>query len=175
MKILKITLCLGLLTLAGSADVLAQGTSGVRQSQSAMRNYSGGWFDVRYPASFTARGSIVTTSGETGKFDSARFTSPDGKVTFYVYAPQWRGDPTDIDLGPDEREGSREVKRTKKNTVTFWTIVARNGATRSYQKTEEHASNTSWVVGIEYADQASYQRYRQQYLQFKQSLRLHAD
>lgn len=85
MNVVKASLGLALFALVFASGVQAQRVSDARQAQAktAARVYSGGWFEVRYPSDFTASGQLP--SNEEGKFDSARFTSPDGKVAFYVY------------------------------------------------------------------------------------------
>lgn len=140
------------------------------------KTFRGAWFPIKYPADFTAKGSLASsTSDEDDAFDSATFTSPDGTVSFYVYSPQWNGDPTDIDLKPGEKECSRSISRGKGGqTVTFWTIVAKNGRySRSYQSTRQ--GDTMHVIGIRYTTQKAYDKYKKQYLAFKASLEQYAD
>ena len=135
------------------------------------KTFRGAWFTIQYPDDFTAEGSLPSAgSDEDNTFDSATFTSPDGTVTFYVYSPQWSGDPTDIDLQKDEREGQREVTRGKKQTVTYWTIGAKDGThTRSYQEVRQ--GEKMHVIGIHYTTQKAYNKYKKQYLAFKASLK----
>jgi hypothetical protein len=52
--------------------------------------YKGAWFDIMYPAGFTVRPSIKSSTSAEG-YDSVFFASPDGKVEFYISSPQWRG------------------------------------------------------------------------------------
>lgn len=140
------------------------------------KTYSGAWFIVKHPSSFTAKGSLESETAGDGKFDSATFTSPDGTVEFYIFAPQWRGEPTDIVLRPGERESAREVKKGKKLTVTSWTISGKNNAyARSYQHTLENQSKAEWVVGIKYKNAAALKKYRKEYLDFKASLEQYTD
>lgn len=140
------------------------------------RTFTGAWFEVKYPSDFTAQGSMVSASGEENQFDSAFFTSPDGEVEFYIFSPQWGGEPTDIGLQPNEKETNREVKNTANRTVTYWTISAQNGSyVRSYQETRNEIENTVWVVGIKYKNQKAYDRYKKQYIAFKSSLQQFAD
>ena len=161
---LLILIALCAMTLAATTTLTAQ-----------TKTFRGAWFTVEYPANFTAEGSLPSaTSGEDEAFDSATFTSPDGSVTFYVYSPQWSGDPTDIELSENEREGQRKVTRGKRQTVTYWTIGAKDGSyTRSYQEVRE--DETMHVLGIHYTTQQAYNKYKKQYLQFKASLEQFAD
>ncbi|RRD76988.1 hypothetical protein [Tannerella forsythia] len=140
------------------------------------RTFTGAWFEVKYPSDFTAQGSMVSASGEENQFDSAFFTSPDGEVEFYIFSPQWGGEPTDIALRSNEKAGNRQVKQTAKQTVTHWTIGAQDGSyVRSYQETRNEVENTVWVVGIKYKNQKAYDRYKKQYIAFKSSLQQFAD
>ena len=162
---LLILIALCAMTLAATTTLTAQ-----------TKTFRGAWFAIQYPADFTAEGSLssATQDSEDDAFDSATFTSPDGTVSFYVYSPQWTGDPTDIALQKNEREGQRKVTRGKRHTVTYWTIGAKDGSyTRSYQEVRE--DETMYVVGIRYTTQQAYNKYKKQYLQFKASLKQFAD
>lgn len=140
------------------------------------RTFTGAWFEVKYPSDFIAQGSMVSASGEENQFDSAFFTSPDGEVEFYIFSPQWGGEPTDIALRSNEKEGNRQVKKTANQTVTHWTISAKDGSyVRSYQEIRNEMENTVWVVGIKYKNQKAYERYKKQYIAFKSSLQQFAD
>lgn len=141
------------------------------------KTFKGAWFKIDYPANFTAKGSLPSTTAQEGYFDSAIFTSPDGKVEFYIFSPQWGGEPSDIALKPGERAGKPEIKKGKYGKVlTYWSISAKNGSyTRSYQETRSEMENTCWVIGIKYADKKSYNRYKKQYQAFKASLQQYAD
>ena len=139
------------------------------------RVYKGAWFEIKYPAAFRVRPSQRSSSGQG--YDSVFFTAPDGSVEFYVFSPQWNGEPNDIELNAKyevlvsqntEHKGSLVVRRK--------TIKARdNSYTRSFEDTEDSATNTRKVFGIKYRNQDAYARYRQTYLTFKKSLTQFAD
>lgn len=76
------------------------------------KKFSGAWFEVEYPETFSADNSLKSYTNSEG-FDSAVFTSPDGKVQFYIFSPQWSGEPTDIKVMPGER--IKETSEEKKN------------------------------------------------------------
>lgn len=135
------------------------------------KTFKGAWFEVSYPATFTAKGSLPSSTTEEKGFDSVFFISPDGDVEFYIFSPQWDGEATDIALKPNEREAGRQVKETKTQTITYLTISAKDGSyTRSYQETFHKLENTRWIVGIKYCNQEAYNRYKKAYLAFKASL-----
>jgi hypothetical protein len=138
-------------------------------------SYRGAWFAISYPAGFTVRPSQKSATSTQG-YDSVFFRSPDGQVEFYVYSPQWLGDPKDIELNPASEvlmDESREQANHK--SLRRVTIRAKD---RSYYKSfvdETTGHNTRTVLGIIYRDRNAYQRYRRDYLRFKQSLRQYAD
>lgn len=135
------------------------------------KTFKGAWFEITYPQDFTARGSLPSSTSEGERFDSAFFVAPDGDVEFYIFAPQWDGEATDIALRPNEKEASRQVKDTKTQTVTYFTISAKDGSyVRSYQETFRKLENSRWIVGIKYRNQKAYNRYKKAYLAFKASL-----
>jgi hypothetical protein len=105
------------------------------------------------------------------------FIAPDGSVEFYVFSPQWNGQPTDIELNARyEVQVSQNTERRGSLSVRRVTIKARdNSYTRSFEDTEDSVTNTRKVFGIKYGNQDAYSRYRQTYLTFKKSLRQFAD
>jgi hypothetical protein len=138
------------------------------------KTYQGAWFDVNYPHDFTAKGSMASETSDG--FDSAIFTSPDNEVSFYVYSPQWTGEAKDISLQSNEKLASTKTDNSDEKIIEWWTIVALDKSySRSYQKTTDIASNTIFVIGIRYKNQASFDRYKKQYIAFKGSLIQFAD
>jgi hypothetical protein len=130
--------------------------------------YTGTWFDVKYPAGFDVSG--------TENADEAKFTSPDKKVEFFVYSPQWGGNPAEyLNLGVNEELVS---EKTDQNTYSA-TIKDKSGSyTRSYlsiKNPEGTDSETHKVFGIKYTDQAAYDKYKEAYTAFKNSLVQYAD
>ncbi|MCP5152812.1 MAG: hypothetical protein H6983_01510 [Ectothiorhodospiraceae bacterium] len=138
--------------------------------------FQGAWFEVEYPPGFAVEASIESPS-MAGRFDSVSFVSADGAVAFYVYSPQWSGEPTDIALH-DGSERMVAEKRSEKGTrvVRWYTIAASDGAyARSYQDTVDTVSGTRTVVGLRYRSDAERKRHASQYQRFKKSLRQFAD
>ena len=139
------------------------------------KTYETSWFSAEYPASFLAKGSLQSKTDEEG-FDSAVFTSPDGEVEFYVFAPQWGGEPTDIVLKGYEKESAREEIKSNHKIIRSWSITAKDGSyTRSYQETKHEFENGIKVVGVKYNNFATYKKYKSDYLAFKKSIRQFAD
>lgn len=141
----------------------------------AWRTYAGAWFEIKYPANFQVRPSLPSASGQG--HDSAFFSSQDGAVEFYVFSPQWNGEPSDIALRSRwETAVSQTTQRSGSKVIRRATIRARDGSyTRAFEDVEDTTTNTRRVFGIKYLNQAAYNRYRQNYLTFKQSLRQFAD
>jgi hypothetical protein len=161
----KITAALFLLL----ASVLAN-------AQTKTKTYQGAWFDINYPATFKAKGSLKSLSNSKG-FDSAIFTSPDGTVSFYVFSPQWNGQYPDIAIRPNETLSSEKTLPGDSNKVVrYWTIVANDRSyVRTYEETASTLYNTVRVLGIQYKTQAAYDKYKTAYLAFKKSLIQYAD
>jgi hypothetical protein len=116
--------------------------------------------------------SATSTEG----YDSVFFRSPDGEVEFFIYSPQWMGEPKEIEVNPaTEILVNEKVEQGKNNRTRWITIRAKD---HSYHKSfvdEITTYNTRTVFGIIYHDQNTYQRYRQDYLNFKKSLIRYAD
>ena len=136
--------------------------------------FTGAWFTVEIPANFSVTHSLQSATRSEG-YDSAVFTSPDGKVQFYIFSPQWSGIATDISLQPGETQ-TESVKATENGLVVErWTIKADNGAYfRSYESTSE-TGGINKIFGIRYTSQEELERYRPVYLHFKNSLQQYAD
>lgn len=147
------------------------------QGGGTLRVYKGAWFEIKYPAAFRVGPSQRSSSGQG--YDSVFFTAPDGSVEFYVFSPQWNGEPGDIEIKASEvlvsqtSEKGHDINGDK--TVRRVTVKARdNSYSRSFEDTEWD-NNTRKVFGIKYRDQSAYNRHRQTYLTFKQSLTQFAD
>jgi hypothetical protein len=138
----------------------------------SFKTYEGAWFDIRYPASFTVKPQQQCASGEG--YDAVSFLSPDGLVEFYVYSPQWSGEPQWIHRRPGEQQASYSRQTVRSRTITYVTRKG-PGYLRSYADTRDAMCNTRWVLGYQYQNQAAYNKYRPLYLKFKQSLRQYAD
>lgn len=144
-----------------------------REAGMQLRSYCGAWFSIDYPAGFRVKPSLKSSSGQG--YDSAFFVSPDGRVEFYVYSPQWSGKPIDAALNAKtERIVSKKVSVRKSSTITWTTITAKGGSyTRSLVDTID--DSTRLVFGIKYSSSKSYGKYKKSYLAFKKSLRQYAD
>lgn len=144
--------------------------------KSAWRTYKGAWFEIKYPATFKARASLESISFD-GKHDSAIFTAADGSAEFYVFAPQWNGKPTDIEIDTSKEEYvSQQVEQKGTINVRRVTIKAKDGSyTRAFEDTENTDLNIRRVFGFKYRSQAAYAKYRNQYLAFKKSLQQFSD
>lgn len=139
------------------------------------KKYSGAWFDIDYPSSFKAENSQKSETNVNG-YDSATFSSPDGKVQFYIFSPQWSGVPEDIVLKSSEIQTDSSSKVENGLEVKRWTIAAKDGSYfRSYESTSETKLNINKVFGIKYASEKELDKYKEEYLHFKKSLEQFAD
>ena len=144
-------------------------------SHSGEQVFQGAWFEITYPAGFTAVPSLASSTAEG--YDSVVFISPDGRVSFYVFAPQWGGEPSDIALDP-QRELLVNEKRTEQNgRIIYWfTICSKKGDyCRAYQDTMAQQGSVRTILGFKYRDEAARNQYRHEYLKFRDSLQLFAD
>lgn len=140
------------------------------------KQFKGAWFDIEYPSAFTAENSMKSLTNVDG-FDSAVFTSPDGKVQFYVFSPQWSGEAKDIliDKKTENLIDSSE-ENNEKITVKRWVIEANNGSYhRAYEETVDNETKTNKVFGIKYNPDVYKDEYQKDYLRFKNSLVQYAD
>ena len=140
------------------------------------RTFKGAYFEVKYPPNFKVRPSLPSESFED-KVDSVFFIAPDGSVQFYVFSPLWNGSPDDIERNPElEDVVSEDVE--KKGSITTRRVTLRSkdkSYLRSFEDRENTETNNRTTFGIKYRDQAAYNKYRQQYLTFKNSLRQFSD
>ena len=136
--------------------------------------YTGAWFTVEFPGNFSVTPSLQSTTRTEG-YDSVVFTSPDGKVQFYIFSPQWSGVATDIALQSGEEETEHTTDTENGLIVERWTIKADNGQySRSYESTSE-TGGINRIFGIRYLSSEDLERYRAEYLHFKNSLQQYAD
>jgi hypothetical protein len=177
---------------SSKADTTVTKEDTEEEAKAEIATYEGHWFTIKYPAEFTASPttpmaefrSIQQEAGTpTRTFvdtDEATFTSPDGEVVFYVFSPQWGGEPDyllvkDTEKLVDEKM-SEEGKDGDKKTLRWATIAAKDGSyTRSYLSTKMYDDTVHYVVGIQYEDQAAYDDYKEEYEAFKKSLVQYAD
>ncbi len=162
------------LLLAGSLNAAGRAEKKTGNAGSVLI-FHGAWFDVHYPADFTAKPSLPSATGEG--YDSAEFASPDGSVSFYVFAPQWGGNAADIDLNPERERLVAERSLQKADRKLRWfTIEARDGGyRRSYMETVAQMGSVKTIIGIKYRNEEARRRYLKEYLVFRQSLELYAD
>lgn len=139
------------------------------------KTFKGAWFQVKYPSSFTPKSSLKSATSQEG-CESAFFKSPDKLVEFYIFSPQWSGNPTDISLKSTEKLLSSTSQTSGSKIVKWWKISAKDGSyTRSYQENKDTLQNTNMVIGIKYKNLNAYNKYKKQYLAFKSSLTQYAD
>ncbi|TXF78931.1 hypothetical protein [Chryseobacterium sp.] len=155
-------------------ESLARGN--VQKNITNYQKYTGAWFEIEYPERFIVEPSLKSSTNVEG-FDSALFTSPDGKVRFYIFSPQWAGKPEDISLkSSDEILTDSSSAVNNGLTIKRWTIAAKDGSYfRSYESTSETPGNIGKVVGISYAENKYLEIYKKEYLHFKNSLQQFAD
>lgn len=139
------------------------------------RRVVGLWFAADIPAAFDV--APVSPEGPIEEAVTARFSSPDGAVAFFIHAPQW-GRPTSL-VDPQSEAEEMEAERTVAEgpeTTTWRTIVNREtGARRSYRIIADTRGPTLSVYGVEYASFDDLARWRDAYLDFLHSIERYAD
>lgn len=125
---------------------------------------------------------------ESVKTDEAYFTSPDGSVEFFVYSPPppfaLNEEPKNyLIVKPNEKIFSKDRKESSvrnKHVITVWTTIKdkNNKYYRSYVRQRacaldakgEIAFCESHIFGIRYKNKKAYDKYRDDYIEFKKSL-----
>lgn len=154
--------------------------------------FKGSWFDIKYPQNFIAKPNASTIIDNEQTYidtDEAYFTSPDKTVEFFVYSPQWGGNPdTYLKVKPSEELINEKTEQTKESelpdqygnkTIHSVTIKAKdNSYYRSFVSIKEQAgtgNDLHHVFGIKYKDSEYYEKYKEAYIAFQDSLEQYAD
>ena len=146
------------------------------------KTYKGAWFQIEYPEDFTAKPSLRSSSAKG--YDSAFFVSPDKSVEFYVFSPQWNGQPSDIQLNTKTEEVVSDKtdnvpdtsQKVGTKSVRRYTIAAKDKSyLRSYVDTENKQVNYRFVIGLKYPDIDVYREFQDKYKNFVKSLKQFAD
>jgi hypothetical protein len=142
--------------------------------------YSGAYFDVDYLKSFS-----ILEEGD----DYASFVSDDGEVILAVYSPLWFGDasvvyPHDDETITDEKEAESIVEDSviggpATETSVWKTMVANDGSYTRILFDDQLASDDGTKIrkafSIQYKNSDSYDKYKDEYLHFMDSLVQYAD
>jgi hypothetical protein len=165
-----------------------QPTTTPSASATKMVLYHGSWFDIRYPEHFIFSPTIPVhfTNGNTIiETDEATFVSPDKTVEFFIFSPLWSGDPIDyLQIKNTEELVSEKISTTTDpngdKKVTRWvTLKAKDSSYyRSFisiKNAVDSGSETHHVFGVKYKNEAAYEKYKNDYLKFKESLRQYSD
>lgn len=135
------------------------------------KTFQGAWFKINYPANFTVRPSLKSATAVNG-YDSAFFLSPDSLVEFYIFSPQWNGNPSDIQLNPGREMIESQDNKISNSQVTTRTVIkAKDGSYfRSIVDVEDKGLNTRQVFGFKFKNQEAYEKYKEDIQTFKKSL-----
>lgn len=159
------------------------------QTSAAPILYRGAWFDIKYPKNFTASPTTPTFVSDNGntrvKTDEAKFVSPDGNIEFFVFSPLWGGNPIEyLNIKNTEELVSEKTTTTTnansdKKITTWVTIKAKDGSYyRSFVSITDgvgSGSQVHHVLGLQYKNEAAYEKYKNDYLKFKASLMQYSD
>jgi len=153
--------------------------------------YKGSWFDIQYPSNFSPKPvSPINTFNNANNIitDEATFISPDKSVEFFVYSPQWSGNPKNyLEKTSDEILISENISKNPQEFASQYgdtiikTVIFRasdKSYFRSYTSIMQQVGTQSplhHVFGIKYKNDVSYKRYKNAFEQFKKSLHQYAD
>lgn len=151
-----------------------------------LARYRADWFEVRYPKTFSASPTEpnIVYNGETIiTTNEAHFTSEDAGVEFYVFSPQWSGEPEYLKVIPGETVVSEKTEESgeglSKKRVQWFTYQAKDGSyyrsVISIREQVDTGSDLHRVFGFKYRDEAVYEKYKEDFVSFEKSLRQFAD
>ncbi len=137
--------------------------------------YQGAWFDISYPSQFIPTPSLQSRTAKG--YDSVEFLSPNGDVSFYIFAPQWGGIPTDIVLAPQGEVVVKESEEKKNGTTIKTTVICKidDSFCRSIWDTISHQGTVRTTLGFKYRNEEVRRRYKESYQKFQYSLQRYAD
>lgn len=145
-------------------------------SSLANKSFTGAFFSVQYPSSFSVS-TPYNIPQDRSPINTALFTSSDKKVTFYVFSPQWNGQPDGISKNPESEvlvDSTSEVRNSQR--VTRWTLYnQKEKIYKSFEQTDHLEYRTRKVFGIFYTSSEAREEYKEKYLDFKKSLIKYAD
>lgn len=134
---------------------------------------AGAWFSSVVPEGFKAKSSFPSSTS-VGEYDSYFYISPDEKVQFYVFSPQWTGSPNDI-IFPNEKIKVNEIQNPDGSITREWTLEANRQTPYIRSFTETKSENTILITGFYYKDQAAYEAYKSDYEHFINSIQQYSD
>lgn len=163
------------------AEVLEPEIDAEQDYNSPMDTFNGQWFSIAYPEDFIPHPDLPLDTFDDYEYvvtDEAVFAAPNGDVEFFVFSPQWGGNPESYwDALPNEEIESEKttVDEIDPNRVYRWvTFKDKKGIyQRSYYS--KRTESTHLVFGIKYKDQATYDAFKPAYDAFKNSLQQYAD
>lgn len=144
--------------------------------------FMGNWFEIYYPKDFSANPTEPLQVWEDISYvetDEAFFLSPDQSVEFFVYSPQWDGEPKDYLIAKENEEIFSEEKTEEENIVKTETIFKDKNDEyfRKAISKRETLGDTKLhsVFGIKYVNEDALSKYEEDFNKFKESLVQFAD
>jgi hypothetical protein len=156
-------------------------TSGDCRGEGKWNTYKGAWFEIKYPSDFKVKPAQKSSTSTKG-YDSVYFISPEHDIVFYIFSPQWQGKAreADIEINPNREELIEQnfTEETDQNgnvtKIRTFTVKAKdNSYTRAIR--DETTDSNRLIFGIKYKSKEFYNKFYNDYLLFKKSLRQFAD
>lgn len=140
---------------------------------SRWETYNGAWFQILYPDEFLVKPSLKDRNMPSA-FSSVFFSARNGDIEFYVLAPKYGMEPTDIALDPQQENLVSENKTNNRGLIYKHTVIsAKDG---SYVRVIENHTDTSGpnsftrrTFSVKYRNQGVFDEYRATYEMFKNS------
>jgi hypothetical protein len=155
---------------------------GTVENESKESKYMGNWFEIIYPSDFIASPTEPLTVWEEISYietDEASFSSPEGEVEFFVFSPQWDGEPKDyLDIRENEELLDEKTSQDEIYLITEKLFKEKSGLYfRKAESIRETLGDTKLhhVFGIKYKSEEDFEKYEQAYESFKASLVQFAD
>jgi len=195
-NITSASLCAGILLISCASPTKNQSDSALTNVSTATshpalpsgwKTYSGAWFNISYPQSFTPVPLQKSSTKATG-VDSAIFVSPSHEIEFYIFSPQWGGHASALDIDSlNERITSKKVSvsdyhdgggASKRDAITD-TWIGISALDGSYVRFVHHQRNevcaTDLAYGVKCKDMTIYRQHKTDFDRFRKSLIQYGD
>lgn len=98
-------------------------------------------------------------------------------MSFYIYAPQWGGEPVDVVLDPQTEYLVEEVSEVQNGRITNKVKICTKGETscRIIHDVIDQEGSIRTTLAIKYSDDEVRRQYQQDYLKFQLSLQQFTD
>ena len=146
----------------------------------SLARFNGNFFSIKYPSNFIVQGTYDPIYDEHYAYfgtDELTVVSENGEVSFFVYSPQWGGEPINY-LDPYKNEilfSDKLEEEANEPQNTSLDYLQRYFRCLFQKYLSLTTDNTNLVFGFQYKDEATKHLYQEAYMAFKNSLEQYAD